>query len=191
MRKRVSTRWKCQSIEIRLTVTFDHKWLHNIVTDHLKVWMTNPVANIGFGTGEEVIEHGDLMTEKHQAVNQVRAYKASSASNQDTFALSIGEEFDGAETREGGIGDGVGARVEDGFRLVGCMASAEPCMLLLLYAICFFICIDSGNVVGTKIEGTKNIELDFRVKTETLETNGCNFVTILVEGADLEVGGSM
>ena len=45
-----------------LTVAFNHERLDNVVSDHFKVRMADPVTNGGFGTSEEVVENGDLMT---------------------------------------------------------------------------------------------------------------------------------
>ena len=45
-----------------LTVTFNHERLDDVVSDHFKVRVADPVADGGFRTSEEVIENGDLMT---------------------------------------------------------------------------------------------------------------------------------
>lgn len=37
----------------------------------------------------------------------------------------------------------------------------------------------------TKVEGTKDIDGDFTVETETLETNGSDFLPVLVHSMDL------
>ena len=45
-----------------LTITLDHKWLDDVMSNQLKVRMSDPVADSGFGSGEEVIDNGDFVT---------------------------------------------------------------------------------------------------------------------------------
>ena len=76
----------------------------------------------------------------------------------------------------------------DGFGLVGSMTLSKLCMVLLFLGICFWRdvgCCDSGHVVGTQIKGAKNIQADFAVETEPLETNGRDFIARFVEGVNL------
>jgi len=70
-----------------LTVTLNHKWLDNIMSDHLKVGMTDPVADGGLGASEEVIDDGDLMAQEHQAIDEMGPNETSATGNQDTLAL--------------------------------------------------------------------------------------------------------
>ncbi len=69
------------------TIAFNHEWLDNVVTDHLEVGVSNPVTDGGFGTGEKIVEDGDLMAEKHQPVDKMRADESSPAGDKYPFAL--------------------------------------------------------------------------------------------------------
>ena len=40
--------------------------------------------------------------------------------------------------------------------------------------------------MGTQIKGAKNIQADFAVETEPLETNGRDFIARFVEGVNLQ-----
>ena len=85
------------------------------MSNHLKVGVTDPVADGGFGTGEEVIDDGDFMPQEHETVDEVRSNETSAAGDQDTLALRWGQEFDRWETCESGVGDRMAIWVEDGF----------------------------------------------------------------------------
>lgn len=88
-----------------LTVALNHEWLHNVVSDHLKVGMANPVADRSLGAGEKVIDNGDFVAQEHQAVDEVRSDEPGTAGNQDALALGWRQELNGWETREGRVGD--------------------------------------------------------------------------------------
>jgi hypothetical protein len=84
-----------QAWESSLTVNLDQEWLDDIVSNHLKVGVTDPVRDLtsvfgstsqiqtygGPGTSEEVVKNSDLMTEQHQSINQVRSNETSSTSD--------------------------------------------------------------------------------------------------------------
>jgi hypothetical protein len=44
--------------------------------------MSNPLLNIAFSAGEVVVQANHFLVRMHQAINQVRAEKTSSASDQ-------------------------------------------------------------------------------------------------------------
>ena len=48
-----------------LTITLDHEWLDNVMSDQLEVGMPDPVADGGLGAGEEIVDDGDLVTQEH------------------------------------------------------------------------------------------------------------------------------
>ena len=89
----------------RHTVTFNHEWLDDIVTDQLKVGMTNPVAYSGLGTSEKVVEDSDFMAKKHESVYQVGTDKTRATSDKNALALRRRKERHRRETSEGSIGD--------------------------------------------------------------------------------------
>jgi hypothetical protein len=64
----------------QLTINLDKEWLNNVVSNELKVGVTDPVRNGGPRTGEEVIENGNFVTEQHQSVDQVGADETSTTS---------------------------------------------------------------------------------------------------------------
>lgn len=68
------------------------------MSNHLKVGVTDPMANSGLGAGEEIIDDGDLVTQEHQTVDEVRSDETSAAGNQDTLAFRRRQEFDRWET---------------------------------------------------------------------------------------------
>lgn len=95
------------------TVTLDHEWFDDIVSNQLKVGMADPVGDARFGTGEKVVEHGDLVTEEHEAVDQMGADEACTTCDDDALTARLGEKLDRGETAECGVGDGLGLRVVD------------------------------------------------------------------------------
>lgn len=94
-------------VEISLTVDFNHEGLNDVVSDHFKVGVTNPVGNGGSGTGEEVVQNGDFVTEEHQSVDQVGTDETGTAGHEDSLSLGVGQELDGRELGHGGEGDRV------------------------------------------------------------------------------------
>lgn len=79
-------------------------------------------------------------------------------------------------------------RVEDGFGLVGGKTLGEPGMQVL------FLCILMGevggargghNIMRAKIKGSEEINGDFTVEAKTVEANGLDFLTRLVQNPDL------
>ena len=75
--------------------------------------MANPVRDAGLGAGEEVIEHGNLMTKEHKAVDQMGADKACASCHKDALTAGLGEKLDRGETAEGGVGNRLRLRVID------------------------------------------------------------------------------
>jgi hypothetical protein len=83
---------QADTMKRKLTVNLDHERLDNIVPDHLEVGVTNPVRDLvsakpgttthgSPGTGEEVVEDGDLVTEEHETIDQVRSDESSTTSD--------------------------------------------------------------------------------------------------------------
>ena len=75
--------------------------------------MADPVGNARLGTGEKVVEHSDLVTEEHKAVNQMGTDKTCATCDDDALTARLGEKLDRGETAEGGVGDGLRLRVVD------------------------------------------------------------------------------
>jgi len=150
--------------------------------------MTDPVTDGGLGTGEEIINDGDFMTQEHQTVDEVRSDKTGAAGNQDTLALGRGQELDRWETRESCIGDRVGVWVEDGFGLVGSKTLGElRVQFFLLRVLLGEIGIAWGghDIMRAKIKRSEEINGDFAVEAKTVKTNGLDFLTGLVQDLDL------
>jgi hypothetical protein len=87
------------------TIALDHEGFDDIVTNQLKVRVANPVRHARFGTSEKVIEDGDFVAEKHETVDEMRADKACTASDEDALPAGLGKKLDGWEAAEGGVGD--------------------------------------------------------------------------------------
>ncbi len=95
------------------------------MTDKLKVRVPNPMANCGLGTGEEVIEDCDFMSENHQTVDKMGTNETSATGDKDALALGRREELHGWEAREGGVRDRLSLGVVDRLGLVGDMTFRE------------------------------------------------------------------
>lgn len=65
----------------RLTVNFNHEGLNDIVSNHLKVGVTNPVGDGSSATGEEVVKDCNFMTEEHKTVDQVGSDETGTTSD--------------------------------------------------------------------------------------------------------------
>ena len=171
-----------------LTITLNHEWFDNIMSYHLKVGMADPVTDGGLGAGEEIIDDGDFMTQKHQTVNEVGSDEASAAGNQDTLALRWRQELDRWETRERRIGDRVGVWVEDGFGLVGGKPLGEPSVQFFLLRVLLGeigVAWGGHDIMRAKIKRSEEINGDFAVEAKPTKTNGLDFLTGLVQNPDL------
>jgi len=158
------------------------------MSNHLKVGMADPMADGGLGTGEEIINDGDFMTQEHQTVDEVGSNETSAAGNQDTLALRWGQELDRWETRESGVGDRMGVWVEDGFGLIGGKTLGELCVQFCLLRILFGevgVAWGGHDIVGAKVKRSEEIDGDFTVEAKTMETDGLDFLTGLVQDPDL------
>lgn len=90
---------------MKLTVTFNHEWLDDIMPNHLKVRVANPMTDGSSRTGKEVVQYGDLMAQKHKTINEMRAYEASTSSDEDALAVRRSEKLYGRESGEGRVRD--------------------------------------------------------------------------------------
>lgn len=50
------------------TIALNHKRFDNVMSNHLEVWVPNPVTDGSFGPREEVVENSYFMAEKHETV---------------------------------------------------------------------------------------------------------------------------
>ena len=114
--------------------------------------------------------------------------ETSAAGNQDALAISWGQQFDGWETREGGVGDSLGVWVVDRLGLVGRETLGEPRMQFsLLYILLRVIGAARGSqdIMRSKIKRSEEIDGNFTVEAETTETDCLDFLTRLVQDPDL------
>lgn len=128
------------------------------------------------------------MTQEHEPVDEVGSNETSATGNQDTLALRRRQEFNGRETRESGVGDSLTVWVEDGLGLVGCKTLGEPGMhFFLLRILMSEVCAARGgqDIMGAKVKRPEEVNGNFAVEAKTIETNGLDFLTRLVQDLDL------
>ena len=65
-------------------VTFNVKWIDNVMIDQFEVFVANPMLDITFATGEEVVSDDHFMALQHQSIDQVRTHKTR-CSTRDEF----------------------------------------------------------------------------------------------------------
>ena len=54
-----------EEIKRNSKVTFNKKWIHDIVMNELEIWMTDPVFDVVLATREKVIQTNHLMAFDH------------------------------------------------------------------------------------------------------------------------------
>jgi hypothetical protein len=152
--------------------------------------MADPMRDARLAASEKAVEHGDLMTEEHEAVNQMGADEARATCNDDALLARLGEKLDGGETTEGGVGDRLRLRVVDRLWLVGGIPLCEVSVVIDLFGIevfCLFL-VHGLNIIivmWTEVERSGHIEGDLAVKPEALEPDSGDFFAALVEGTNL------
>ena len=179
-----------------LTVALNHERLDHIMTDHFEIGVANPMANVRARARKEVVEDGDFVAEEHQSVHEVRANKPSTTSDKDAFALRRRQEFDRRKTAEGRVGDGVGVGVVDRLGLVHVCVPASEEVILVVYLndrlldliLPILRCRRLGRVdiMRAEVEGAECAEGDLRVEAEAVETDGCDFLAVLVDSRAVE-----
>jgi hypothetical protein len=95
------------------TVALDHEWFDDIMANQLEVGVADPVRDARLGPGEKVVEHGNLMTKEHEAVDQMGADEACASCDKDALPAGLREKLDRGEPAEGGVGDRLRLRVID------------------------------------------------------------------------------
>jgi hypothetical protein len=139
-------------------VNFDQEGLDNIVSNHFKVGVTDPVGNGGSGTGEEVVQNGNFVTEEHQSVDQVGTDETSTTGDEDSLSLSVWQELDRGELGHGGVGDGVVILV------VGRLSTVSS-----FNAVGGSVALDD---LGSQVQASQSVSVDSRVEVELVVTNG-------------------
>ncbi len=169
-----------------LTIALNHEGLNNVVTNHLKVGVTNPVADGGFRSSEEIVEDGDFMTQEHQTVYEMRANEAGASSNEDALAVGWSKESNGSETSEGRVRDGVGIRMINRLGLILSVPLGKLGVLGLLVVGrrgCSTL-TRHRDIMGAQVESTKVVDGNLAVETESIETDGSDLFAVLVQGHD-------
>jgi hypothetical protein len=59
------------------------------VRDELEVIVSDPLVYVFLSTGEEVIQHDNLVTLKHELINEMGSDEASPSSDEDSEPLSF------------------------------------------------------------------------------------------------------
>jgi hypothetical protein len=149
--------------------------------------MADPVGDARLETGEKVVEHGDLVTEEHEAVDQMGADEACATCDEDALTPRLGEKLNRGETAEGGVGDEQRLREVNRLELVSGIPLCEVSMVIGLFgidALRLFL-VRGQKVVWTEVERSDHVEGDLAVKPEALETDRGDFFAALVEGSNL------
>jgi hypothetical protein len=69
-------------------ITFDEERIDDVVIDQFKILVANPVFNISFAAGEEIISDDHLVALEHQPIDQMRANETNSPERTTTVTLS-------------------------------------------------------------------------------------------------------
>lgn len=172
-----------------LTITFDHKRFDHIVTDHLKIGMTEPVADSGLGSRKKVVENGDIVSKKHQSVDKMGPNESSTSGYQYALASRGRKQLDRREGSEGSVWNRVCVWVVNRLALMSSEALCEVSMYILRFGFFqrsgwrkFILFCD---VVGPQIKRTQNIDWDFTVESKFVRSNGRDILAALVESANL------
>ena len=173
-------------MEGQLTITLNHEGLNDVVADHLEVGVADPMTDRGLRTGEKVVQDGNFMAKEHETVDEVGADKAGATGDKDALALRWREEPHRREAGEGGVGDGLGVRMENRLGLVRAIGTCELSMLSLLRLLALVALSCGDHVMRAEVEGTEDIEGDLAIKAKTLEADASYDVAALVQRTDLE-----
>lgn len=154
--------------ETLLTVALDHEWFNNVVANHLKVGVANPMTDSGLRTSEEVIDNGDLVPQDHEAVDKMGSNESGTTCDQDALALRGRQQLDRGESRERGVRDRVCLRIVDrvGLEFKG--------IINLGFCRRAFRRVLRGcslGVVGTQVERSQDIDRDLAVESKPVKTN--------------------
>ena len=57
----------------------------NVVSNEFKMAMTEPMFNIPFISGKEVVQSNNFVTLQHQSIHQMGSHEACTPSDEDTF----------------------------------------------------------------------------------------------------------
>lgn len=95
-------------------VDFDEDGIDDVVAYELEVGVADPVREVGFGAGEEVVERDHVVAHEHEAVDEVGADESCAAGDEDAAFV------EGVEAPDCGEGGGV-----RGMGYGGVAASAE------------------------------------------------------------------
>ena len=65
-------------------VTFDEERIDDVVIDQLEILVANPVFNVAFATGKEIISDDHFVPLEHQPIDQMRANETNSPRERTT-----------------------------------------------------------------------------------------------------------
>lgn len=101
----------CGACKVVDLVDLDKEGVDDVVADNLEVGVANPVRNGSPATGKEVVKDGDLVTQKHESVDQVGTNETGTTGDEDSLTLRVGEELDRGELGDSGVLDRVGVGI--------------------------------------------------------------------------------
>lgn len=169
------------------TIALDHERLDDVMAHHLEIGVPDPVPDGRLGPREEVVQHGHLVPEQHQPVDEVRADKPRTARDEDALPLRRREQLHGGEPGQRGVRDRLRLGVVDRFRLVGVQALREARVVRELLGVDVVDLLDGGreDIVRSQVERSQEVDRDFAIEAESLEADGFDFLPVLVERLDL------
>ena len=160
------------------------------MTDHLEVGVPDPVADSRLGAGEEVVKHGDFVSEEHEAIDEMRTDEASTTGDKDTLALRGRQEPHGRETRERGVRDRLRLGIVDGLRLVRLRTSGERGVVGVRNLVLPRRILRVLRVVRAKVQRAQGVDGDLRVEAEALEADGLDLLALVVDNVNLRTMSS-
>lgn len=80
-------------------IDFQHDGLDDVGDDEVEIGMAQPVSDILFATGKEIVEDRDLVTHAHEPVDEVGTDESGAAGDQNSHSFVGGQSLHGRKPR--------------------------------------------------------------------------------------------